>query len=148
MTHPTPDPTPRDEVLPGPTEDSARRLRRIAGVGLAALAIVAGGATAAYAATQTDTETGWATVVDTESATPGVSDSSTTTDDSTTEGTSPGSPSFSSQERSGGRADCPDKAGSGSGESTQPGDSGQAGPSQDGSPQDEAPSPAPDTETL
>jgi hypothetical protein len=130
MTTPTPDQTPEpqassDQALPGPTPAGARRLRRGALVGAAALLLAAGGATAAYASSNAgDVESGYATIVDTQGETqqPGQT-----------------APDQNSQNGTGDRTDCPGKGGAGGTGGTDQGS---------GSAQDGTESQAPDTSTL
>jgi hypothetical protein len=122
MTHPQ-NPISEPETVTGPGAGSARKARRLAVVGAAALLVAAGGATAAYAS-GSGSESGYATVI------------------SSTESSQSGTPieveppAGPGSDQPSGWQDCPEKQG-GSGE--------QGGSA---TPESEAASPAPDTSTL
>jgi hypothetical protein len=125
MTNPETLQTQGDEVS-GPGAGGARKARRLAVVGAAALLIAAGGATAAYASGAGDVETGYATFV--------TSTDGTQPEPEAPVQVGPGAPDGAQTST----PDCPEKQG-GTGE--------QEGPDSS-NPESQAAPQAPDTSTL
>jgi hypothetical protein len=125
MTHPQ-NPISEPETVSGPGAGSARKARRLAVVGAAALLVAAGGATAAYATSNGGSESGYATVITSTEGTP--SETGTPVEVAPPAGPEGDQPSS--------WQDCPEKQG---------GTGDHGGPA---TPESEAASPAPDSSTL
>jgi hypothetical protein len=124
-----PNPPTTTPDVPGPSADGARKARRLAVVGAAALLIAAGGATAAYASGGDTVQTEYATIVDSgEGAQP----------ETAVETPGDATPVGPESDQSSRPEDCPEKQGG----------AGQQGEGQQSTPETEAAPQAPDTSTL